>query len=110
MSPAGVTRPNRPGIDLSKQPPAVRLNKELGFVLTFKLKVMFYPSHVFLFIHFGIRIRSFVEEKYHLLVACKLVTEFQSTELHFLGPAINCVTRIDITRTLTCMYFFVIFY
>ncbi|KAJ4843937.1 hypothetical protein Tsubulata_017581 [Turnera subulata] len=35
---AGVTRPDRPGLDLSKQPPAVRLNKELGFVLTFKLK------------------------------------------------------------------------
>ncbi|BFG27971.1 hypothetical protein CerSpe_142450 [Prunus speciosa] len=35
---AGVTRPNRPGLDLSKQPPAVRLNKELDFILTFKLK------------------------------------------------------------------------
>ncbi|XP_041025245.1 protein HIGH CHLOROPHYLL FLUORESCENCE PHENOTYPE 173, chloroplastic isoform X2 [Juglans microcarpa x Juglans regia] len=35
---AGVTRPGRPGLDLSKQPPAVRLNKELGFILTFKLK------------------------------------------------------------------------
>ncbi|KAL5989730.1 hypothetical protein ACLOJK_010624 [Asimina triloba] len=34
----GVTRPDRPGIDLSKQPPAVRLNKDLGFILTFKLK------------------------------------------------------------------------
>ncbi|KAL3345141.1 hypothetical protein AABB24_024205 [Solanum stoloniferum] len=38
VSSAGVTRPERPGIDLSKQPPAVRLNKELGFILTFKLK------------------------------------------------------------------------
>ncbi|XP_021294438.1 uncharacterized protein LOC110424227 isoform X3 [Herrania umbratica] len=38
VSSAGVTRPDRPGIDLSKQPPAVRLNKDLGFVLTFKLK------------------------------------------------------------------------
>ncbi|XVF27456.1 hypothetical protein REPUB_Repub14bG0108000 [Reevesia pubescens] len=38
VSSAGVTRPDRHGIDLSKQPPAVRLNKELGFVLTFKLK------------------------------------------------------------------------
>ncbi|GLT80131.1 hypothetical protein SLA2020_515860 [Shorea laevis] len=38
VSPAGVTRPDRPGLDLSKQPPAVRLNKELGFILTFKLK------------------------------------------------------------------------
>ncbi|KAK1276844.1 hypothetical protein QJS04_geneDACA023659 [Acorus gramineus] len=35
---AGVTRPDRPGLDLSKQPPAVRLNKELDFILTFKLK------------------------------------------------------------------------
>lgn len=35
---AGVTRPERPGLDLSKQPPAVRLNKELGFILTYKLK------------------------------------------------------------------------
>lgn len=36
---AGVTRPERPGLDLSKQPPAVRLNKELDYILTFKLKV-----------------------------------------------------------------------
>ncbi|XP_008245276.1 PREDICTED: uncharacterized protein LOC103343393, partial [Prunus mume] len=35
---AGITRPDRPGLDLSKQPPAVRLNKELDFILTFKLK------------------------------------------------------------------------
>ncbi|KAI3966038.1 hypothetical protein MKX01_010995 [Papaver californicum] len=35
---AGVTRPDRPGLDLSKQPPAVRLNKELDYILTFKLK------------------------------------------------------------------------
>ena len=39
MSSAGVTRPYRPGLDLSKQPPAVRMNKELGYVLDFKLKV-----------------------------------------------------------------------
>ncbi|XP_020250773.1 uncharacterized protein At2g34460, chloroplastic-like [Asparagus officinalis] len=38
VSSAGVTRPGRPGLDLSKQPPAVRLNKELGFILTYKLK------------------------------------------------------------------------
>ncbi|XP_057949330.1 uncharacterized protein LOC131144612 isoform X2 [Malania oleifera] len=38
VSAAGVTRPDRPGLDLSTQPPAVRLNKELGFILTFKLK------------------------------------------------------------------------
>lgn len=35
---AGVTRVERPGLDLSKQPPAVRMNKELGSILTFKLK------------------------------------------------------------------------
>lgn len=46
MSSAGVTRPERPGLDLSKQPPAVRLNKELGFILTFKLKVKFYSIHI----------------------------------------------------------------
>ncbi|CAB4306885.1 unnamed protein product [Prunus armeniaca] len=34
---AGVTRPDRP----SKQPPAVHLNKELDFILTFKLKVSY---------------------------------------------------------------------
>ncbi|VAH42831.1 unnamed protein product [Triticum turgidum subsp. durum] len=34
----GVTRPERPGLDLSKQPPAVRMNKELGSILTYKLK------------------------------------------------------------------------
>ncbi|KAG1335269.1 hypothetical protein COCNU_03G013880 [Cocos nucifera] len=39
VSSAGVTRPDRPGLDLSKQPPAVLLNKELGFILTYKLKV-----------------------------------------------------------------------
>uniref|UniRef100_A0A2N9IJG7 NADH:ubiquinone oxidoreductase intermediate-associated protein 30 domain-containing protein n=1 Tax=Fagus sylvatica TaxID=28930 RepID=A0A2N9IJG7_FAGSY len=33
------TRPDRPGLDLSKQPPAVCLNKELGYILIFKLKV-----------------------------------------------------------------------
>ncbi|XP_011101430.1 uncharacterized protein LOC105179488 isoform X5 [Sesamum indicum] len=38
VSSAGVTRPDRPGLDLSKQPPAVRLNRELGFILTYKLK------------------------------------------------------------------------
>ncbi|XP_020587657.1 uncharacterized protein LOC110029627 isoform X2 [Phalaenopsis equestris] len=38
VSSAGVTRPDRPGLDLSKQPPAVRLNKELNFILTYKLK------------------------------------------------------------------------
>ncbi|KAI5321288.1 hypothetical protein L3X38_030359 [Prunus dulcis] len=38
---AGATRPDRAGLDLSKQPPAVRLNKELDFILTFKLKVSY---------------------------------------------------------------------
>ncbi|XP_062218698.1 protein HIGH CHLOROPHYLL FLUORESCENCE PHENOTYPE 173, chloroplastic-like isoform X2 [Phragmites australis] len=38
VSSAGVTRPERLGLDLSKQPPAVRLNKELGSILTYKLK------------------------------------------------------------------------
>ncbi|GAB2267256.1 hypothetical protein Dimus_002241 [Dionaea muscipula] len=38
VSSAGVTRPDRPGLDLSRQPPAVRLNKELGFILSYKLK------------------------------------------------------------------------
>lgn len=38
VSSAGVTRPDRPGLDLSKQPPAVRLNKELGSILTYKHK------------------------------------------------------------------------
>ncbi|KAJ7537836.1 hypothetical protein O6H91_11G023700 [Diphasiastrum complanatum] len=38
VSSAGVTRPDRPGLDLSKQPPAVRLNKELNYIMTFKLK------------------------------------------------------------------------
>lgn len=38
LSSAGVTRPDRPGLDLSKQPPAVRMNKELGYILTYKLK------------------------------------------------------------------------
>lgn len=46
---AGVTRPERPGLDLSRQPPAVRLNKDLGFILTYKLKVIinFFPIPFF---------------------------------------------------------------
>lgn len=35
---AGVTRPNRPGIDVEKEPPAVKLNDTLGGILTYKLK------------------------------------------------------------------------
>ena len=30
---------SRPGIDLSQEPPAVRMNDELGGILTYKLKV-----------------------------------------------------------------------
>ena len=37
---AGVTRPNRPGIDVNVEPPAVRMNDALGGILTFKLKVL----------------------------------------------------------------------
>ena len=37
VSSAGVTRPNRPGIDVSVEPPAVRMNAELGGLLTHKL-------------------------------------------------------------------------
>lgn len=37
ISSAGVTRPNRPEIDLSQEPPAVRLNDQLGGILTWKL-------------------------------------------------------------------------
>ncbi|KAF3506358.1 hypothetical protein F2Q69_00009082 [Brassica cretica] len=33
----GVNRPERPGLDLSKQPPDVRVNKELDLILTYKL-------------------------------------------------------------------------
>ncbi|KAL6278273.1 hypothetical protein ACE6H2_021874 [Prunus campanulata] len=35
---AGVTRPDMPVLDLSKQPHAVCFDKELDFILTFKLK------------------------------------------------------------------------
>ena len=37
VSSAGVTRPDRPGIDVSVEPPAVRMNAELGGLLTHKL-------------------------------------------------------------------------
>ena len=43
---AGVTRPNRPGIDVNVEPPAVRMNDALGGILTFKLKVHFKGSRV----------------------------------------------------------------
>ncbi|WP_088243502.1 CIA30 family protein [Calothrix rhizosoleniae] len=38
VSSAGVTRPHRPGINLDEEPPAVRLNDQLGGILTWKLK------------------------------------------------------------------------
>ena len=38
ISSAGVTRPNRPGINLEEEPPAVRMNDQLGGILTWKLK------------------------------------------------------------------------
>eukprot|EP00199_Chlamydomonas_sp_CCMP681_P001464 CAMPEP_0119103538 /NCGR_PEP_ID=MMETSP1180-20130426/1956_1 /TAXON_ID=3052 ORGANISM="Chlamydomonas cf sp, Strain CCMP681" /NCGR_SAMPLE_ID=MMETSP1180 /ASSEMBLY_ACC=CAM_ASM_000741 /LENGTH=608 /DNA_ID=CAMNT_0007088073 /DNA_START=1 /DNA_END=1827 /DNA_ORIENTATION=- len=37
VSSAGVTRPERPGIIVEQEPPAVRMNKELGGLLDFKL-------------------------------------------------------------------------
>jgi hypothetical protein len=37
ISSAGVTRPDRPGIDVSVEPPAVRMNDALGGLLTHKL-------------------------------------------------------------------------
>ncbi|MDB9346054.1 CIA30 family protein [Nodularia spumigena CS-586/05] len=38
VSSAGVTRPGRPGINLDEEPPVVRLNDQLGGILTWKLK------------------------------------------------------------------------
>ncbi|MBV8883531.1 MAG: CIA30 family protein [Chroococcidiopsidaceae cyanobacterium CP_BM_RX_35] len=38
VSSAGVTRPGKPGINLEEEPPAVRLNDQLGGILTWKLK------------------------------------------------------------------------
>lgn len=38
VSSAGVTRPNRSGINLAEEPPAVRMNEQLGGILTWKLK------------------------------------------------------------------------
>lgn len=37
ISSAGVTRPGRPGINLAEEPPAVRMNDQLGGILTWKL-------------------------------------------------------------------------
>lgn len=38
ISSAGVTRPNRSDINLAEEPPAVRMNEQLGGILTWKLK------------------------------------------------------------------------
>ncbi len=38
ISSAGVTRPGRPGLNLAEEPPAVRMNKQLGGILTWKLR------------------------------------------------------------------------
>ncbi|KAG2496036.1 hypothetical protein HYH03_005958 [Edaphochlamys debaryana] len=38
VSSAGVTRPNRPGINVDMEPPAVKLNDALGGLLTWKLE------------------------------------------------------------------------
>jgi hypothetical protein len=38
VSSAGVTRPNRPGINVEEEPPAVRMNDMLGGILTYKVR------------------------------------------------------------------------
>ena len=38
ISSAGVTRPGRPGINLEEEPPSVRMNDQLGGILTWKLR------------------------------------------------------------------------
>jgi uncharacterized protein YbjT (DUF2867 family) len=38
ISSAGVTRPGKPGLNLEEEPPAVRLNDQLGGILTWKLR------------------------------------------------------------------------
>lgn len=38
VSSAGVTRPGRPGLNLEAEPPAVRMNEQLGGILTWKLR------------------------------------------------------------------------
>jgi uncharacterized protein YbjT (DUF2867 family) len=38
VSSAGVTRPGRPGLNLDEEPPAVRMNDQLGGILTWKLR------------------------------------------------------------------------
>ncbi|CAM9416803.1 unnamed protein product [Sphacelaria rigidula] len=38
LSSAGVTRPGRPDLDVEAEPPAVRMNDMLSYLLTYKLK------------------------------------------------------------------------
>ena len=38
VSAAGVTRPGKPGLNLAEEPPAVRMNDQLGGILTWKLR------------------------------------------------------------------------
>lgn len=38
ISSAGVTRPGKPGLNLAEEPPAVRMNEQLGGILTWKLR------------------------------------------------------------------------
>ena len=38
ISSAGVTRPGKPGLNLDEEPPAVRMNDQLGGILTWKLR------------------------------------------------------------------------
>jgi len=38
VSSAGVTRPGKPGLNLEEEPPAVRMNDQLGGILTWKLR------------------------------------------------------------------------
>ncbi|MDT9179602.1 MAG: CIA30 family protein [Limnospira sp. PMC 1291.21] len=38
VSSAGVTRPGKPGLNLDEEPPAVRMNDQLGGILTWKLR------------------------------------------------------------------------
>lgn len=38
ISSAGVTRPGRPGLNIEEEPPAVRMNDQLGGILTWKLR------------------------------------------------------------------------
>eukprot|EP00958_Prasinococcus_capsulatus_P000323 scaffold28_cov515-Prasinococcus_capsulatus_cf.AAC.10 len=44
VSSGGVTRWNRPGIDVSQEPPAVGMNEALGGILTYKLEGCGLPS------------------------------------------------------------------